>query len=228
MKKLLILLFLGSIFLAAASLSAAAEDASVVYFTSDITADGLVKIYEALNWTPSGKVAVKISTGEPPASNYLRPELIGDLVQLLDGTIVECNTAYGGSRSSSAMHKQVAAGSLLSLRLTCWMRKVRWNGLLPAVSGLIGRLSALMRKTIRTGSSFLISRGTRWPDTEGLSRMLLLECPRQAVRFMSIPRERKPAAASGTATRMPGWKPWRRWYSASAAMWAKSTLSTSM
>ena len=109
MKKLLILLFLGSIFLAAASLSAAAEDASVVYFTSDITADGLVKIYEALNWTPSGKVAVKISTGEPPASNNLRPELIGDLVQLLDGTIVECNTAYGGSRSRSAMHKQVAA-----------------------------------------------------------------------------------------------------------------------
>ena len=109
MKKILILLFLGSIFLTAASLSAAAEDASVVYFTSDITAEGLVKIYEALNWTPSGNVAVKISTGEPPASNYLRPELIGELVQLLDGTIVEGNTAYGGSRSSSTMHKQVAA-----------------------------------------------------------------------------------------------------------------------
>ena len=109
MKKLLILLCLGSIALLAASLSAAAEDASVVYFTSDITAEGLVKIYEALNWTPTGKVAVKISTGEPPASNYLRPELIGDLVQRLDGTIVECNTAYSGSRSSSAMHKQVVA-----------------------------------------------------------------------------------------------------------------------
>ena len=109
MKKLLILLCLGSIALLAASLNAAAEDASVVYFTSDITAEGLVKIYEALNWTPSGNVAVKISTGEPPASNYLRPELIGDLVQLLNGTIVECNTAYGRSRSSSAMHKQVAA-----------------------------------------------------------------------------------------------------------------------
>ena len=109
MKKLLILFFWGSIALLAASLSAAAEDASVVYFTSDITAEGLVKIYEALNWTPSGNVAVKISTGEPPASNYLQPELIGGLVQRLDGTIVECNTAYGGSRSSSAMHKQVAA-----------------------------------------------------------------------------------------------------------------------
>ena len=80
----------------------------VVYFTSDISADGLVKVYEALGWQPSGKTAVKISTGEPPASNYLRPELIKDLVQKVNGTIVECNTAYGGSRSSAAMHKQVA------------------------------------------------------------------------------------------------------------------------
>ena len=83
-------------------------DTPVVYFTSDISAEGLVRIYEQLGWEPAGKVAVKISTGEPPASNYLRPELIGDLVRLVDGTIVECNTAYGGSRASSAMHKQVA------------------------------------------------------------------------------------------------------------------------
>ena len=88
--------------------SVAEGDSPVVYFTSDISAEGLVKIYEALDWTPEGKVAVKISTGEPPASNYLRPELIGDLVRTVDGTIVECNTAYGGSRSGSAMHKQVA------------------------------------------------------------------------------------------------------------------------
>ncbi len=86
----------------------AASEAPAVYFTSDISAEGLVKIYDALGWAPEGKVAVKISTGEPPESNYLRPELIGDLVKKVDGTIVECNTAYGGSRSSSAMHKQVA------------------------------------------------------------------------------------------------------------------------
>ena len=83
-------------------------EAATVYFTSDISAEGLVKLYDALGWTPSGKTAVKISTGEPPASNYLRPELIGDLVKKVDGTIVECNTAYGGSRASSAMHRQVA------------------------------------------------------------------------------------------------------------------------
>ena len=94
----------------AAAEPAASEpvESPIVYFTSDISADGLVKIYEALGWNPQGRVAVKISTGEPPSSNYLRPELIGTLVQNLDGTIVECNTAYGGSRSSSAMHKQVA------------------------------------------------------------------------------------------------------------------------
>ena len=84
------------------------SEKATVYFTSDISAEGLVKIYEKLEWTPSGKTAVKISTGEPPASNYLRPELIKDLVQKVNGTIVECNTAYGGSRASSAMHRQVA------------------------------------------------------------------------------------------------------------------------
>lgn len=82
--------------------------ASVVYFTSDISPEGLQAVYDALGWQPSGKLAVKVSTGEPPASNYLRADLIGPLVQLLNGTIVECNTAYGGSRSSSAMHRQVA------------------------------------------------------------------------------------------------------------------------
>lgn len=83
-------------------------DAPVVYYLSDITPEAMVEIYNALEWTPTGKVAVKLSTGEPPASNYLRPELIADLVKLVDGTIVECNTAYGGSRASTAMHYQVA------------------------------------------------------------------------------------------------------------------------
>ena len=69
----------------------------------------MLNIYEALGTTVTGEnTAVKLSTGEPPASNYLDPELIRELVQLVDGTIVECNTAYGGSRSETAMHYQVA------------------------------------------------------------------------------------------------------------------------
>ena len=68
---------------------AAENNSPVVYFTSDISSEGLVKIYDTLGWTPEGKVAVKISTGEPPVSNYLRPDLIGDLVKKVNGTIVE-------------------------------------------------------------------------------------------------------------------------------------------
>lgn len=81
---------------------------SMVYMTTDISPEGLMAAYEALGWLPMGRVAVKLSTGEPPASNYLRPELIADLVQSVNGTIVECNTAYGGSRAETAMHYQVA------------------------------------------------------------------------------------------------------------------------
>ncbi len=83
------------------------QNGSVVYMTTDISSDGLMAVYEALSASPGGNVAVKLSTGEP-GSNYLRTDLIGDLVKSLNGTIVECNTAYGGSRSNTAMHYQVA------------------------------------------------------------------------------------------------------------------------
>ncbi len=85
--------------------STAPEDtgAPVVYMTTDISSDGLMAIYEALGALPEGSIAVKLSTGEP-GSNYLRTDLIGELVQSLDATIVECNTAYGGSRSNTDMH----------------------------------------------------------------------------------------------------------------------------
>ena len=76
--------------------------------TTDINSDGLLAVYEALQASPEGNIAVKLSTGEP-GSNYLRTDLIGDLVQSFDDpTIVECNTAYGGSRANTAMHYQVA------------------------------------------------------------------------------------------------------------------------
>ncbi|MDE7228062.1 MAG: DUF362 domain-containing protein [Treponemataceae bacterium] len=83
------------------------ERAPVVYFVRAVTGDALVKVYDALGWSPKGKTGVKISTGEPPASNYLRPALIAAVVKKVNGTIVESNTAYGGSRSSVALHKQV-------------------------------------------------------------------------------------------------------------------------
>ena len=79
---------------------------STVYFLSAIDPDALVKAFDALNWKPEGKLGVKISTGESMKTNHLRPELIGKLVKRLDGTIVECNTAYGGNRMETAKHWQ--------------------------------------------------------------------------------------------------------------------------
>ena len=79
-----------------------------VYFTKEITSESLVKIYEALGVTPKEgqRVAVKISTGESEKSNHLRPEFIKNLVQKVNGNIVECNTAYGGNRSTTANHRK--------------------------------------------------------------------------------------------------------------------------
>ena len=83
---------------------------SKVYFTKEITPESLVSIYEALGVSAEGKrVAVKISTGESSRTNYLRPEFIKNLVQKLKANIVECNTAYGGSRGSTAAHRRVIA-----------------------------------------------------------------------------------------------------------------------
>ncbi|MDR2538130.1 MAG: DUF362 domain-containing protein [Bifidobacteriaceae bacterium] len=78
-----------------------------VYFTKDISPTGLAKVYEALDAQPHGKIAVKISSGEKGGHHYLQPALIKDLIQSVNGTIVECNTAYGGARGNSKEHWQV-------------------------------------------------------------------------------------------------------------------------
>ena len=78
-----------------------------VYFTKEITSESLIKIYENLNHKLKGKGAVKISTREPGGHNFLNPNLIKDLVNKLNGTIVECCTAYTGKRMNPSDHWQV-------------------------------------------------------------------------------------------------------------------------
>jgi len=105
MKKVIVI----SMMLVIVAMTASAQ--SKVYFTDEITPESLVKIYEALGMHPTEgqRVAVKISTGESENSNHLRPAFIKDLVQKVGGTIVECNTAYGGNRSTTTRHKQAIA-----------------------------------------------------------------------------------------------------------------------
>ena len=76
-----------------------------VYFTNEITPESLVKIYKAVGKELKGNVGVKISTGELGGHNYLKPELIKNLVEYVKGTIVENNTSYGGSREKTEDHR---------------------------------------------------------------------------------------------------------------------------
>ena len=78
-----------------------------VYFTKNIDSESLVKMYEVLNKELKGNVGVKMSTGEAGNNNYLHPELIKDLVHKVNGTIIECNTAYDGKRTNNKDHLAV-------------------------------------------------------------------------------------------------------------------------
>ena len=80
----------------------------MVYFIREITPENLQKVYDALGCKASGKVAVKLSTGEPGNDNHLSPALISDFVKGLNGTIIECNTAYGGGRADTENHLKAA------------------------------------------------------------------------------------------------------------------------
>ncbi len=81
---------------------------SIVYFTKNITPENLIKCYEKLGVKLPGKVGVKVSTGERGSKGYLKKELIKPLVDQLNGTIIECNTAYPGARNDAREHMEVA------------------------------------------------------------------------------------------------------------------------
>ena len=78
-----------------------------VYFIKDITPENIIKAYEALGKELPGKVAVKMHSGEKGNKNYLRPEFVRDMVNHVNGTVVECNTAYEGARNSTEKHKEL-------------------------------------------------------------------------------------------------------------------------
>ena len=78
-----------------------------VYFTKEITPESVVKMYETLGVNLPGKVAVKLHSGEEGNQNYLRPEMVKNIVEYVTGTVVECNTAYEGARNSTEKHKEV-------------------------------------------------------------------------------------------------------------------------
>lgn len=98
------ILTLAAALAAVAMMAQTVPQRSTVYFTRDVTPEGLMKVYHALGKQAKGRVAVKISTGETSASHQLSPELMKPLVKETQGTIVECNTAYPGNRFKTEDH----------------------------------------------------------------------------------------------------------------------------
>ena len=79
-----------------------------MYFTKEITPESLIKIYEILGVDLKGKIGIKVSTGEAGSKGYLKADLIGPFVKKINGTIIECNTAYPGKRNNAIDHIKVA------------------------------------------------------------------------------------------------------------------------
>lgn len=80
---------------------------SKVYFTKELSSESLVKIFEHLGVTLEGNVAVKLHSGEAGNQNYLKPSFVKDLVERVNGTVVECNTAYEGTRDTTEKHQEL-------------------------------------------------------------------------------------------------------------------------
>lgn len=80
---------------------------SKVYFCKEITPENVVKMFEKLEKNLPGKVAVKVHSGEEGNQNYLHPEFMRPIVEKVNGTVVECNTAYDGERNYTDKHKKL-------------------------------------------------------------------------------------------------------------------------
>lgn len=195
------------------------ETAPAVYFTREISAEALVEVYQALGWAPTGNVAVKLSTGEPPASNYLRPDLVAGLVQLVNGTIVECNTAYGGSRSSTESHRQVAEEHGFAAIAQVDIQDAEGSMTLPVEGG-----ARLQENYV--GASFgayqdyvVLShfKGHSMAGYGAPSRIFPSGWPAGRASSGFIPAA--PAAICGAGNRMPSWKPWQTQENPSRMPW---------
>lgn len=78
-----------------------------VYFTKNLSSESLIKIYNAVGKTLTGKIAIKVHSGEDGNQNFLHPEYFKDIIEYVNGTVVECNTAYDGARNTTEKHKEL-------------------------------------------------------------------------------------------------------------------------
>lgn len=175
MKRLIVM-----VLTALLTLTASAQ--SKVYLTRQITPEALLKIYKALGVKARGRVAVKMSTGEGSNPNYLKPELVKDLIYEVDGTIVECNTAYGATPTTCATTRRTIGASSTGTDSpgispsTSWTNTTKYAS--PCATIPISTTTSWADTSPTTISSLplTISRAIPWVATGGRLKNLSIGC----------------------------------------------------
>jgi uncharacterized Fe-S center protein len=185
---------------------------STVYFTNELTPEAVVKMYRQLGIELPGRVAVKVHSGEDGNQNYLHPEFMKPVIDAVNGTVVECNTAYGGARNETPKHIEL-------------MKKHHWSDLFdvdimdaegpdvewPVENGKVLKVNYL-GKNIENYDSMLVLihfKGHPMGGYGGALKQLSIGC---ASRRTSIPAARSPTSTSCGRTapsRTPSLKPWQ-------------------
>lgn len=130
---------------------------SVVFFSKDISSEGLVNIYKKLGVNLEGKVAVKLHSGEDGNQNYVKPLFVKDLIDYVGGVVVECNTAYDGQRNSTDKHVKVMNKHGWSRYFNVDIMDSEGDVILPIKSGKVLKMNMIGKNLLNYNSMVVLS-----------------------------------------------------------------------
>lgn len=130
---------------------------SVVFFSKDISSEGLVNIYKKLGVNLEGKVAVKLHSGEDGNQNYVKPLFVKDLIDYVGGVVVECNTAYDGQRNSTYKHVKVMDKHGWSRYFNVDIMDSEGDVVLPIKSGKVLKMNMVGKNLLNYSSMVVLS-----------------------------------------------------------------------
>ncbi len=151
---------------------------SKVYFCKDITEENIVKMFEVLNKELPGNVAIKVHSGEQGNKNYLKPSFIKPIVDKLNGTVVECNTAYNGSRNTTEKHKKLIQDHEWNKYFSFDLMDEKEDAVLPADNGLVLKSNRVGKNLLNYDSMLVLShfKGHAMGGYGGALKQLSIGC----------------------------------------------------
>ena len=151
---------------------------SKVYFCKDITEENIVKMFEVLNKELPGNVAIKVHSGEQGNKNYLKPSFIKPIVDKLNGTVVECNTAYNGSRNTTEKHKKLIQDHEWNKYFSFDLMDEKEDAVLPVDNGLVLKSNRVGKNLLNYDSMLVLShfKGHAMGGYGGALKQLSIGC----------------------------------------------------